>query len=136
MSSESVPGYQDYLPPNGQGGIGQPEYSTVAKIGAGILTICAPLVALVIAIVLRTSEANQARRAVLRTWVIASASWLAVQFVIGIIGVAAVAGSAPQVSHSGPCVGGPVPGASGTPVGHGNYRFNCVNGGSTVVHLG
>jgi hypothetical protein len=41
-----------------------------------------------------------------------------------------------NVSPSGPCVGGPAQGASGQPVGHGNYRFPCVDGGSTVVHLG
>ncbi|MDA8324359.1 MAG: hypothetical protein M0030_31710 [Actinomycetota bacterium] len=136
MTSGSAPGYQSYLPSNGQGGIGQPEYSTAAKVGAVVLTIFAPLIALIAAIVLRTSEVNQARRAMLRTWTIASVSWLAVQFLIVIVGIGGVAGSAPQVSHSGPCVGGPIPGAPGTPVGHGNYRFNCANGGSTVVHLG
>ncbi len=41
-----------------------------------------------------------------------------------------------NVSPSGPCVGGPAQGAAGQPIGHGNYRFPCVDGGSTVVHLG
>ncbi len=27
-------------------------------------------------------------------------------------------------------------GATGTPVGHGNFKFPCADGGSTVVHLG
>jgi hypothetical protein len=40
------------------------------------------------------------------------------------------------VSPSGPCVGGPAQGATGQPLGHGNYRFPCLGGGSTVVHLG
>jgi hypothetical protein len=44
--------------------------------------------------------------------------------------------SAMSVSHKGPCQGGPAQGATGTPIGHGNYRFPCVFGGSTVVHLG
>jgi hypothetical protein len=40
-----------------------------------------------------------------------------------------------NVSPSGPCVGGPAQEAAGQPIGHGNYRFTCVDGGSTVVHL-
>ena len=39
-------------------------------------------------------------------------------------------------SPSGPCQGGPAMGQSGQSIGNGNYRFNCVDGGSTVVHLG
>jgi hypothetical protein len=41
-----------------------------------------------------------------------------------------------NVSPSGPCVSGPAQGATGQSIGHGNYRFTCVDGGSTVVHLG
>jgi len=41
-----------------------------------------------------------------------------------------------NVSPKGPCIGGPAQGATGTPIGHGNFRFPCVDGGSTVVHLG
>ncbi len=41
-----------------------------------------------------------------------------------------------SVSPKGPCVDGPVSGAAGTPIGHGNYRFPCSGGGTTVVHLG
>ncbi|HEX7993773.1 MAG TPA: hypothetical protein VF506_07615 [Streptosporangiaceae bacterium] len=37
---------------------------------------------------------------------------------------------------SGPCIGGPVQGATGEPVGNGNYKFPCEDGGSTIVHLG
>lgn len=37
---------------------------------------------------------------------------------------------------SGPCMGGPIQGESGQSIGNGNYRFACVDGGSTVVHLG
>ena len=39
-------------------------------------------------------------------------------------------------SPSGPCVGGPAMGQSGQSIGNGNFRFNCADGGSTVVHLG
>ena len=37
---------------------------------------------------------------------------------------------------SGPCVGGPIMGQAGQSIGNGNYRFNCADGGSTVVHMG
>ena len=44
--------------------------------------------------------------------------------------------SAQRVSPRGPCFGGPITGSTGQPMGHGNYRFPCADGGSTVVHLG
>lgn len=44
--------------------------------------------------------------------------------------------SASPSSPSGPCVGGPIMGSTGQPLGNGNYRFSCADGGSTVVHLG
>jgi hypothetical protein len=39
-------------------------------------------------------------------------------------------------SPSGPCVGGPMMGETGQSIGNGNFRFQCADGGSTVVHLG
>jgi hypothetical protein len=111
-------------------------YDTVSKVVAVLLTVSVPFIALILALVLRASEANPVRREALRAWAIGSGAWLAVGLLIGIIAIASVASSGPHVSHSGPCVGGPAPGATGQPVGHGNYRFDCVGGGSTVVHLG
>jgi hypothetical protein len=52
------------------------------------------------------------------------------------IAIAAIASSVPQVDHTGPCQGGPALGSAGVPVGHGNYRFDCEFGGSTIVHFG
>jgi hypothetical protein len=63
------------------------------------------------------------------------AAILAIVIVIAAI-IAANVHSGMNVSHRGPCVGGPAPGATGQPVGNGNYRFPCAGGGSTVVHLG
>ena len=63
------------------------------------------------------------------------AAVVAIGIVIAAI-IAANVHSAMNVSHKGPCVGGPAPGATGQPVGNGNYRFPCMGGGSTVVHLG
>lgn len=44
--------------------------------------------------------------------------------------------SGANVTPSGPCVGGPAQGATGQSIGHGNYRFTCVDRGSAVVYLG
>jgi len=61
---------------------------------------------------------------------------LAMAILIGIAVFASMAHSFSSPSPSGPCVGGPVMGATGQPVGNGNYKFPCTGGGSTVVHIG
>jgi hypothetical protein len=126
------PGPGSYLPTPGE----PAGYDTVSKVVAVLLTVWVPFIALIVALVLRSSETNPVRRAALRAWALASAAWLAVGLLIGIIAIGSIASSRLHVSHSGPCIGGPAPGATGQPVGHGNYRFDCVGGGSTVVHLG
>jgi hypothetical protein len=115
---------------------GTSDYPPSWKIAAVLLTIFIPIIALIAALVLLGPETSQARRAALRAWAIASGAWLATGLLIAVIAFASIASSMPRVSHSGPCVGGPAQGAAGVPIGHGNYRFNCVGGGSTVVHLG
>jgi hypothetical protein len=59
-----------------------------------------------------------------------------IAILIAVIVIAVNAHSGMSVSHKGPCMGGPVLGATGEPVGNGNFRFPCADGGSTVVHLG
>jgi hypothetical protein len=71
----------------------------------------------------------------LRVGGIAGVIILVAGIVVAIIVVATVH-SETHVNPRGPCVGGPQMGASGQPVGHGNYRFPCEDGGSTVVHIG
>jgi len=61
---------------------------------------------------------------------------LLIVIVIVIVIVATRVHSVMNVSPNGPCVSGPELGATGQPIGHGNYRFPCSGGGSTVVHLG
>jgi hypothetical protein len=111
-------------------------YPREAVIGAVLLTIFMPFIALIAALMLRAQEMRPARREQLKNWAIASGAWLATGWVIAIIVFASVLSAVPHVDHSGPCLGGPAQGSTGQPVGHGNYRFNCVFGGSTVVHLG
>jgi hypothetical protein len=56
--------------------------------------------------------------------------------IIAIIVFVSVAHSMSSPNPSGPCVGGPELNSPGQPVGHGDYRFTCTGGGSTVVHIG
>jgi hypothetical protein len=126
----AVPG--GYLPP-GQ----TADYGGGVKVAGVLLTVFVPWLALIIALVLRASEASSVRRASLRSWAVLSGVWLALSVLVPLIGFGVFASSVQlQVSHNGPCIGGPAPGATGTPVGHGNFRFDCAGGGSTVVHLG
>ncbi len=61
----------------------------------------------------------------------------AVLFVVALVIIIAMFHhSQSQGGSGGACIGGPATGASGTPVGHGNYRFPCADGGSTIVHIG
>jgi hypothetical protein len=118
--------------PPGQG----TDYDNGTKTAGVLLTVVLPFISLIAALVLRGAETGSLRRASLRTWAIASGAWLGVQVIAGMIALAAVANSVPQVDHSGPCQGGPALGSEGVPVGHGNYRFDCEFGGSTIVHFG
>jgi hypothetical protein len=72
----------------------------------------------------------------LRVGGIAGLIILLIGIIIVIVIVATRVHSVMSVSPNGPCVGGPEQGATGQPIGHGNYRFFCSGGGSTVVHLG
>jgi hypothetical protein len=114
------------------------DYPQTTKVIGGVLTIFFPFVTLVAALILRSSERGATRRATLRTWAIASGAWLGVGILIGIIVAVSAASSVAHhtPSTSGPCDGGPDMGSTGVSIGHGNYRFPCSFGGSTVVHLG
>jgi hypothetical protein len=124
--------------PGGYQGPGQAaDYGTGVKAAGFILTVFVPWLALIAALVLRASEASSVRRASLRRWAVLSGVWLALGVLVPLIGLGVFASSVQQqVSHNGPCIGGPASGATGTPVGNGNFRFDCAGGGSTIVHLG
>ena len=125
LETPQAPGY-----PPGQGA----DYDAGIKVAGALFTAVLPFFSLIAALALRGAEANPLRRASLRTWAIVSGAWLAAQVLVAVIAIASIAHSVPQVDHSGPCIGGPAPGAEGVPVGNGNYRFDCVGGGSTIVH--
>ena len=111
-------------------------YSPGMKAGATLLTIFAPFIALIAALVMLGSEQGPARRAFLRTWAWISAGLLALALIVAITVIASVAGSTHNVDPSGECIGGPMIGEPGISLGGGRYRFPCAGGGSTVVNLG
>jgi hypothetical protein len=114
---------------------GQEGYDGGMKALAVVLTIFAPIVALIVALVMRANEVNPVKRAFLRTWAWISGGLVALYFVISILVAVALVSSAGHVSSDGPCLGGPVLNQPGVQVGPHKYRFACEGGGSTVVNL-
>lgn len=119
-------GRMGVAPGAGDGG----RYPSEAVLGAVLLTIFVPFIALIAALVLRAQEMRPARREQLKNWAVASGAWLATGWVIGII-VFAAAFSA--VSPSG-CTGGinqAVPPSYESSDGqHWVGTFTCMNGGT------
>jgi hypothetical protein len=104
--------------------------STVAAAVLG--TFFFPVISLIVALLLIGNENNEVKRASLRTWAFASAGFLLLQLIAGIALFASVSGGT-SVDQSGPCVGGPDPGASAPERPDGTAVFPCVGGGSVTV---
>ena len=108
-------------------------FSPGMKAAAVLGSIFAPFISVVVALVMLGSETNPVRRAFLKAWA-GITGGLLVLWIIVVISVAS------SFSHSGPgtdgpCIGGPIIGASGEQVGPHRWRFPCAGGGSTVVNL-
>ncbi len=105
-------------------------YSREAKIGAVLLTIFMPFIALIAALMLRAQELRPARRDQLKSWAIASGAWLATGWVIAIIAFA----SALSAVNPSSCKGGidqTVPPSYESSDGtHWVGTFTCMNGGT------
>jgi hypothetical protein len=110
-------------------------YQSGMTLGAVLLTIFAPFIALIVALVMRGSETNPAKRAFLKTWAWASGAVLACGTLIVLAFAATVLSSGPHVDSSGPCIGGPIMGVPAQPLGGNKYRVQCVDGGSDIVTL-
>jgi hypothetical protein len=126
-----APSSPDGSPPDGV------PYESSSVAGAILLTVFLPFIALIVALLLRGAEHDPARKRQLTTWAGVSGAYLAVGLLIGIAIFASVASGfhAKAATTSGPCVGGPVIGAAGEPIGGGRYRFPCAISGSSVVRL-
>lgn len=107
-------------------------YPREAMIGAVLLTIFIPFIALIAALMLRGQEMRPARREQLKNWAIASGAWLATGWVIGII---VFASALSAVTPSG-CKGGidqAVPPSYESSDGkHWVGTFTCMNGGTVT----
>jgi hypothetical protein len=105
-------------------------YPREAMVGAVLLTVFMPFIALIAALVLRAQEMRPSRREQLKNWAIASGAWLATGWVIGII---AFASALNAVGPSG-CQGGinlSVPPSYFSSDGkHWTGTFTCMNGGT------
>jgi hypothetical protein len=108
-------------------------YGSGMTLGAALLTIFAPFIALVAALIMRGSETRPSRLAFLKTWAIASAAWLATGFLLFIIFMASVTGG------GGGCQGGMdpfgLPEYSSSDGQHWTALYPCVDGGTTSTPL-
>lgn len=109
-------------------------YESSSILGAILLTIFAPFISLIVALMLRGSQPDPARKRQLGTWAAGSAVYMLAYVLIGFALLASL-GSGSTTDTHGPCVGGPQMGAAGEPLGDGRYRFPCEISGSTVVRL-
>jgi hypothetical protein len=100
-------------------------------IGAVILTVLFPFIALIVALVLRSREVIQSRRQFLKNWAIGSAAWLCTGWLIALI-VFASAGPA----HPASCKGGidqlTPPTYESSDGHHWTATYECMNGGTTT----
>jgi hypothetical protein len=102
-----------------------------------LLTVFAPFIALIAALLLRGSERDPVRKRQLGRAAV-SGAYLAVAMVIAIAIFASFASTVSSLrpDANGACVGGPEIGAPAQPIGDGKYRVPCAGGGSTVVFFG
>ena len=109
----------------------QEPYGTGMGLGAVLLTVFMPFVALVAALLMRGNETRPERQEFLRKWAIASGVWLATGVVAALIAFAAITGGG-----GGGCKGGidPFQPASYSKVGNGSWMgtFPCRQGGSVT----
>jgi hypothetical protein len=108
--------------------------STIAV--AAIATLFFPLICLIVALVLYGSQRDPAKKGILRNWALASGAWIIAIFFVGfvIFGIGS-GGGLGNVDRNGPCVGGPVMGASGRDVSGNGTKFvlPCSIGGTVTV---
>ena len=107
--------------------------STIAV--AAIATVFFPLISLIVALVLHAGQPDPAKREMLRNWAIAAGAWLVAAFLIGFVVFAVGSGGGVGVDESGPCVGGPVMGASGRDVSGNGTKFviPCAVSGTVTI---
>jgi hypothetical protein len=103
-------------------------YGPAATVGAVLLALFVPFIALIVALVMRAQERRLRRRQFLKNWAIASGAWLCTGFLIPVIAL-----SASGTGASG-CQGGidqTVPPSFQSNDGvHWTATYSCMNGGT------
>jgi hypothetical protein len=100
-------------------------------LGAALLTIFMPFIALILALAMRGSERSPRRREYLKNWAFASGAWLLTGWLIAIIAFSSIAGGGST------CKGGidkfavPIEATSVDNV-HWTGKYPCRNGGTTA----
>ena len=117
----------------GAGGVG---YTWAFFVGAGLATLLFPLVAVITALVMLGGQTDPRKRTTLKSWAWFSTVWLVVVVVVLIAVAVGAFGSSSD--KSGPCVGGPKPGATGksVPGSSKKFVFPCSISGTVTVKLG
>lgn len=121
--------------PPDEGGTG---YAGASVAGAVLATLFFPFISLIAALLLLGGQTDPRKRSQLRTWAWASGAWIVLGLVLVLLVAGVIGGSASgSVSRSGPCVGGPKVGATGTQVPGSTTRFvePCVISGTETVTL-
>jgi hypothetical protein len=115
----------------GEGGFG---YTGAPVAGAILATLFFPLIALIVALLLLGGQRDPRKRASLRMWAWSSGGWLVLQLIV-VIAIAVSISHSSGVDRSGPCKGGPDPGATGTDISGNGTRFviPCSFGGTATV---
>ena len=103
-----------------------------AAIAAGVLTLVMPLISLIVAVVMRSSERGSKRRGFLKNWAVASGAWLCTGWLVALLVI-----SSSGAMSGGGCRGGADP--FGVPISftstdnkHWTATVPCVNGGTTT----
>jgi hypothetical protein len=110
---------------------GDVPYGGGATFGAVVLTLFAPVIALIVALVLRSSEQRPTRRQFLKNWAIWSAVWTCTGFLIPIVALG-VHGAAASGCQGG--IDQTVPPSYQSSDGvHWTATYTCMNGGTETV---
>jgi hypothetical protein len=103
-------------------------YRAGATIGAVFLSLFMPVIALIVALVLRSQELRPKRRQFLKNWAVGSVAWLCTGWLIGLIALSS-ASSGPSGCQGGIDQAVPPSYQSNDGV-HWEATFTCMNGGT------
>jgi hypothetical protein len=115
-------------------GTGYEPYGSGATAGAVVLTVFLPVIALIVALVLRSSEQGLRRRQFLKSWAIWSAVWTCAGLLIPIIALGAN-GAGPASGCQGGIDQTIPPSYQSSDGVHWTATYTCMNGGTETVSV-